>query len=324
MQTMETIQTAESARVAETQEQNSNKTGDSSSPRASKAMKLLEEGISEITDSESFKRYLAFSRSFTNYSVNNTMLIWLQAPEATMVAGYKRWKALGRQVRKGEKAIRILAPIVRKETDPDTGDVESRVVGFRDANVFAAEQTDSVDGEPLPSPPLTGRVEAGEEEATELYSLLSGICAFEGVEVSEKELGPGHYGYHNPVHGGIVISSNIPEVRKATTLCHELCHYLLHPLQVSMKLDKETKETEAEGASFVICSQFGIDTSAFSFPYVARHAEEPQTLRGVLDRIQKVVGQVLEYTEQAEYTEADGVAPPESSESSGRPEQAAA
>jgi antirestriction protein ArdC len=290
-------------------------------------MQLLEKGITEITTSESFKEYLAFTRSFRNYSVNNAMLIWLQRPDATMVAGYKRWKALGRQVRKAEKAIKILAPIVRKETDPDTGEVESRVVGFRDANVFAAEQTNPVDGESLPSPPLTGRVEAGEEQATELYSLLSGICAFEGVEVSEKELGPGHYGYHNPVHGGIVISTAIPEVRKATTLCHELCHYFLHPLQVSMKLDKETKETEAEGASFVICSHFGIDTSAFSFPYVARHAEEPQMLRGVLGRVQKVVGQVLEYTEQAEYAEADGVAhpeSPESSESSGRTEQAAA
>jgi antirestriction protein ArdC len=266
-------------------------------------MQMLEEGVTEITDSESFKAYLAFTRSFHNYSPNNTMLIFLQAPDATMVAGYKRWKSLGRQVRKGEKAIKILAPILRTETDPDTGEKVKRVVGFRDANVFAAEQTDSETGEPLPSPPLTGRVETSEEQAMELYSLLSGICASEGVEVSERELGPGHYGYHNPVHGGIVISTAIPEVRKATTLCHELCHYFLHPLQVSMKLDKETKETEAEGASFVICSYFGIDTSAFSFPYVARYAKEPQILRGVLDRIQKVTGHVLAYAEAADEAE---------------------
>ena len=174
-----------------------------------------------------------------------------------------------------------------------------RVVGFRDANVFAAEQTDSENGDPLPSPPLTGKVDGGEGQAQKLYSLLNGICASEGVPVSEEELVPGHYGYHDPVAGRIVISTRITELRKATTLCHELCHYFLHPLRASIALDTATKETEAEGASFAICSYFDIDTQAFSFPYVARQAEDPQTLRGVLHRIQTVVGQVLEYAEYA-------------------------
>jgi antirestriction protein ArdC len=290
-------------------------------------MQLLEEGISEITDSESFKRYLAFSRSFTNYSVNNTMLIWLQAPEATMVAGYKRWKALGRQVRKGEKAIKILAPILRRVEDEETGEWVKKVAGFKDCNVFAAEQTDSENGEPLPSPPLTGKVtgdEAHEAAVGDLYALLSRICDAEGIPISEETLRPGHYGYHDPVRSRIVLSSGIPEIRKATTLCHELCHYFLHPLRASIALDTATKETEAEGASFAISGHFGIDTSAFSFPYVARHAEDPKTLQGVLDRIQKVVGQVLEYTEHAKTTEANGAVHPESSESPGRTEQEAA
>lgn len=274
----------------------------SKTSKTSKAIELLEEGITQIADSESFKEYLAFTRSFREYSPNNTMLVFLQRSDATMVAGYKRWKAaLGRQVRKGEKAIKILAPIVRKETDAGTGEEVSRVVGFRDANVFALEQTESVDGSPPPSPPQTGAVNGGSgERARELYSFLSGICAAEGVPVKEKELGPGHYGYHDPVGGGIVISTGIPQVRKATTLAHEICHYFLHPLRESLKLDTATKETEAEGASYAICSEFGIDTSAFSFPYVARHAKDPQLLRGVLGRIQKVAAHVLLYTEATE------------------------
>jgi antirestriction protein ArdC len=136
-------------------------------------MRMLEEGISGITSTGEFKRYLSFTRSFRTYSPNNTMLIWLQRPDATMVAGYRKWQEHGRQVRKGEKAIKILAPVVRKVEGEDTGEQVRKVVGFRDANVFAYESTE---GEPLPSPPMTGRVEVGVESTDRLYSALSRIC----------------------------------------------------------------------------------------------------------------------------------------------------
>lgn len=267
-----------------------------SKANASRAMQMLEEGITRITSSEEFKRYLSFTRSFREYSPNNIMLIWLQCPDATMVAGYKKWKEHGRQVKKGEKAIKILAPVARKEIDEESGEEVRRVVGFRDANVFAAEQTE---GDPLPSPPLTGNVEAGDSSARRLHATLSRICEAEGVPVAEHTLRPGHYGYHDPLNERIVVSTNIPEVRKATTLAHELCHYFLHPLHISLTTETGTKETEAEGASFAICEHFGIDTSAFSFPYIARHAEDPNTLQGVVGRIQKVVGQILDHDAQA-------------------------
>jgi hypothetical protein len=254
-------------------------------------MQMLEEGIATITDTESFKRYLAFTKAFHSYSANNTMLIFLQRPDATMVAGYRKWQEHGRQVKKGEKAIKILAPVIRRVEDEETGEMVKKVVGFRDANVFAYESTE---GKPLPSPPMTGRVEAGVECADRLYSALSRICEAEGVPVTENELGPGHYGYHDPRSGRIVISRGIPEVRKATTLAHELCHYFLHPLHVSIAEDTGTKETEAEGASYAICEHFGVDTKAFSFPYIARHAEDPKTLQAVIGRIHEVVGKVLD------------------------------
>lgn len=267
-----------------------------SKANASKAMELLEEGITRITSSEEFKRYLSFTRSFRTYSPNNTMLIWLQRPDATMVAGFKKWKEHGRQVKKNEKAIKILAPIVRNEIDEESGEQVRRVVGFRDANVFALESTE---GDPVPSPPLIGAVSGEEDAARSLYELLSSIAASEGVEVSEKKLGCGHYGYHDPLASRIVLSSRLTQLRKATTLCHELCHHLLHPLWASIELDTPTKETEAEGASYAICDAFGIDTSAFSFPYVARHARDPQKLQGVVSRIQKVVNRVLEQVDEA-------------------------
>lgn len=275
----------------------------------SKALRMLEEGISEITGSESFRRYLTFTRFFHAYSARNQLLIYLQSPEATMVAGYNRWKDLGRQVKKGEKAIKILAPIVRKIAgeDEEAGGCVRRVVGFRDANVFALHQTE---GKPLPAPPRTGTVEGGEPAADELYSLLSGICTSEGVGIHEQELEDGHYGYYNRRQKVIVLSTRLSPVEKATTLCHELCHHFLHPLRTPhtphaphapasgapREPDPGIRETEAEGASFVICDAFGIDTSSFTFPYVARHAKEPQTLAGVLDGIHGAVRRILDYT----------------------------
>jgi hypothetical protein len=266
--------------------------GTAGTEKTSKAMELLEEGITRITTSEEFKRYLSFTRSFRKYSPNNIMLIFLQRPDATMVAGYRKWQEHGRQVKKGEKAIKVLAPVLRKVEDEENGEVVKKVVGFRDANVFAYESTE---GEPLPTSPMTGTVAAGAGSGERLYSALSRVCEAEGVPVTEAELGPGHYGYHDPRSGRIVISSAIPEVRKATTLAHELCHYFLHPLHVSLTEDTGTKETEAEGASYAICGHFGVDTEAFSFPYIARHAEDPKVLQGVIGRIHEVVGKVLDY-----------------------------
>lgn len=271
------------------------------SARTSRAMQMLEEAVEQITDSESFKRYLDFSRAFHNYSTNNLLLIFLQKPDATRVAGYKRWKSLGRQVTKGEKAIRILAPVVRKQTDAETGEEVRRVVSFRDASVFDVSQTS---GDPLPSAPPLGGVEGSSQNAAALHAALSKVCAEEGVGLSEDDLsqfGPANEilrGYHDPLNSRIVISTHNSPIRKATTLCHELVHYMLHGLHSG--LDTDTKETEAEGASYAICSHFGLDTSAFSFPYVATHAQSPEVLRAALDRIQKVVHRALEAAENAQ------------------------
>jgi Zn-dependent peptidase ImmA (M78 family) len=121
------------------------------------------------------------------------------------------------------------------------------------------------------------------------------------VLVTETDLRSGHYGYHDPRSGRIFISSSIPEVRKTTTLCHELCHYFLHPLHVSIAEDTGTKETEAEGTSYAICEHFCVDTKAFSFPYIARQAEDSKTLQAVIGHIHEVVGKVLDHESTEAY-----------------------
>lgn len=263
----------------------------------SKAMQMLEEGIAKITDSESFKSYLSLSRSLHRYSARNMLLVYLQHPGTSRIAGYKRWKALGRQVSKGAKAIKILAPVSRKQTDEETGEEIRRVVGFRDASVFDITQTVRMDGAQEPTLPEVGDVVGSEDAAKELYDLLTRICEAEDVPIVEKDLPEGYYGSYDRGASYIVISSRLSQLDRATTLSHELAHHLLYPLYDGVQQSHATKETEAEGASFAICDAYGIDTSGFSFPYIVSHAGDSEVLAAALDRVQKVVHRVLSEAE---------------------------
>lgn len=282
----------------------------------SRAMKMLEEGIAAITDSESFKNYLSLARSLHGYSARNLVLIHMQAPHASMIAGYKRWKALGRQVLKGSRAIKILAPVTRQVTDEDTGEQVRRVVGFRDANVFDVSSTVAMDGASTvamdgadgPALPTVGELTGDEDGARSLYELLAGICADEGLPIIEKDLEDGDYGSYDKEAKYIVLSLRISELDRASTLCHELVHHLLHPLRDGDEHSHATRETEAEGAAFAICDAYGIDTSRFSFPYIVSHAGNPEVLTAALDRIQKVVHRVLDEAEKSRHSAADGEA----------------
>lgn len=272
---------------------------------ASRAMELLEEGISAITDSESFRSYLSLARSLHRYSARNLVLIHMQAPHASMIAGYKRWKALGRQVVKGARAIKILAPVTRKETDEETGEQVRRVVGFRDANVFDVSSTVAMDGADGPALLTVGELTGDEDGARRLYELLAGICADEELPIIEKDLEDGNYGSYEREAKYIVLSSRLSELDRASTLCHELVHHLLHPLRDGDEHSHATRETEAEGAAFAICDAYGIDTSRFSFPYIVSHAGNPEVLTAALDRIQKVVHRVLDEAEKAHQPSED-------------------
>ena len=261
------------------------------------ALERLEAGVSQIVDGDEFRRYLAVAAKFHRYSPNNCLMILMQRPEATRVAGYRAWQSMGRQVRKGEKGIRILAPIARKVAEEDDGEAVRALVGFKTTAVFDISQTD---GEEIPEAPrpedLASLPEEGEEIAENVYEGLRSFCEAEGVAVEFEERRPGDYGTYNRKERKITLNADLPTVEKATTLAHELAHHLLHA-NPAERPARRTREIEAEGVAFVTCAAFGLDTSRFTFAYVANYTGEPDALKAALERIQGAARRLIEVVE---------------------------
>lgn len=221
----------------------------------------------------------------------------MQRPDATRVAGYRKWQQLGRQIRKGEKGIYILAPISRTVAeDEETGEKVRTLVGFKTATVFDVSQTD---GEELPEAPRPEDLdpEDGAEIAEKVYEGLSRFCEAEGVAVDFEERRRGDYGSYRRKERRITLNAALPAAEKATTLAHELAHHLLHAREDGAA--KQTREIEAEGAAFVVCAAFGLDTSRFTFAYVANYAREPEALRAALECIQGAARRLIEAVEDS-------------------------
>ena len=262
--------------------------------RVEEALERLESGVSRILDGEEFKRYLSVAARFHRYSANNCLLILMQRPDATRVSGYRSWQQLGRQVRKGEKGIKILAPISRTVAeDEETGEKVRALVGFKTATVFDVSQTD---GEELPEAPRPEDLdsEEGARIAEKVYEGLSRFCEAEGVAVCFEERRNGDYGSYRRLERRITLNAALPATEQATTLAHELAHHLLHRVPRTDASTKQTREIEAEGAAFVACAAFGLDTSRFTFAYIANYAGEPEALKVALERIQGAARQLIE------------------------------
>lgn len=266
--------------------------------KVNRALSMLEEGVERITSGEEFRRYLAFSARFHRYSARNCLLVLWQRPDASRVAGYRKWQEMGRQVRRGEEAIRILAPVSRTVEDEGTGEKARALVGFRVASVFDVSQTD---GEPMPEAPRPEALGDPDDPAgasSRVYGGLSRLCEDEGVPVDLLDLAPGYYGGYHHKERRIVLNRALSEAERATTLAHELAHHLLHRHDdAGETTTKATRETEAEGVAFAVFSYFGFDTSRFSFAYVSRYAGEPEVLTAALDRIQKAAHRMIEAVE---------------------------
>ena len=285
----------------------SRKTGNKEEAVA-QAVERLEAGVSQITDGEEFRRYLQTAAKFHRYSANNCLLILMQREDATRVAGYRAWQSMGRQVRKGEKGIKILAPIARKVEDEKTGEEVRTLCGFKTSTVFDISQTD---GEELPEAPTAEDLdpEEGAEVAGLVYEGLRHFCESEGVAVDFEERGEdsGDYGTYYRKQRRIVLNAALQTVEQATTLAHELAHHLLHGFsQDAKRPPKAAREIEAEGVAFVTCAAFGLDTSRFTFAYVADYAGETEALKAVLDRIQKAARQLIGAVEKLENAEDPG------------------
>ena len=257
---------------------------------------LLEElsaGIAELTTSETWTRYLDVQSKFYAYGPNNVMLIMLQNPYATRVAGYHAWQELGRQVLAKEQALRILAPMKYKKEDAPDDERTSEIRGFKLVPVFDISQTE---GRELPD--VVSRLEGLAPEG--VFATLSEFAGTIGFRVGRPQsLESGANGDTTPSLGRIRVAASNSEAQQVKTLAHEIGHALLHDPEVpaTKELTLGLKELEAESTAYVICAALGMDTGDYSFGYVASWAGgAPEAIQGIKEstrRIQKAVTAVL-------------------------------
>jgi len=269
--------------------------------------------LKELFESEKYKSYLSTMSKFHNYSFNNTLLIAMQKPEATLVAGYQAWqKNFERHVNKGEKAIRILAPAPykikeeRDKLDPVTGEMmfdengmpqkeetEVTIPAFRAVSVFDVSQTD---GKPIPElevNELLSTVEGYEDFVQALMNISPVPIAFEDIPGDSK-------GYFSTAEKRIAVQENMSESQTLKTMVHEVAHSRLHDKEVNQSMDipvkdRNTKEVEAESVAFTVCQHFGIDTSDYSFGYIAgwSSGRNMKELKSSLDTIRKTASELI-------------------------------
>lgn len=302
----------------------------------------IEAGIRDIFESgdmEKYRNYLRTMSRFHNYSLNNQALIHLQRPDATLVAGYNRWRdKFSRHVLRGEKGITIIAPtpykkkIEQEKLDPDTKlpilDADGKIVTeekeieipmFRPVKVFDYAQTD---GKPLPervaSPVanLTGSVENYE-------AFMEALRRSSPVPVEVKPLSADMDGYFSPKSQSITLREGMSEVQTVSAAVHEIAHAKLHNYGLQQAAERKaksrnTEEVEAESISFMVCAYFGIETGANSFGYVAtwsKNAELPE-FRASLDTISKTANSIITDVEKhfAEVCKERGIELPKDTE----------
>lgn len=258
--------------------------------------KELEQGVLDVYSSGRYAEYLRFVSQFYDYSANNCLLIWMQMPTASLVAGFKAWQTkFNRTVKKGEKGIRILAPIPKKftkiEKDKDGNEVEKVIqyTAFHAAYVFDLSQTE---GEDVPRFifDLDGDVERFAEIVEKLKALAPCPVIFEKFDSPAK-------GYYDHSENKIVVQPDMSEAQKLKTLIHEISHALLHGKDCEQAdADRRTKEVQAESVAFTVCAAFGIDTSDYSFGYVASWSEgrEVKELTASMDVIRQTAKEMIE------------------------------
>ena len=280
----------------------------------------IEQGIKELFESEKYMRYLSVMSRFHRYSVNNTMLIYMQKPDATLVAGYNKWKnQFERHVKKGEHGITIIAPtpfkkkIEEQKLDPDTKapilDAEGKAVMeereveipmFRPVKVFDVSQTD---GKPLPelASSLSGNVQNYE-------AFMEALRRSAPVPLSVEPMAANMDGYFSPDQQRIAIRAGMSEVQTVSAAVHEIAHSKLHNYAKAQeeaaragdkeppkKKDRNTEEVEAESISYAVCQYYGIQTGENSFGYIATWSQgkELPELRASLETINKAAGELI-------------------------------
>ena len=281
-------------------------------------MQSLESGVEELFTSNRYQEFLKTMAKFHNYSFNNTMLIAMQRPDATLVTSYKNWQSMGRQVMKGEKGITIIAPAPYKKmkekevldenqrpimgTDgkPKTEQVEVTVPHFKAVTVFDIAQTSGEPIQTLAPELLTAAVQ-------DFNSFMQAIQKISPVPIRFDEIDGNANGYYHNADKEIVIKKGLSESQTLKTAIHETVHAKLHDKEIMESLgvekDRLTKEVEAESVAYCVCSSFGLDTSDYSFPYIAgwSSSREMKEMKASMDVIRKTAGEMIDQlTEELE------------------------
>ncbi len=268
----------------------------------------IAEQVEALRDSEAWTRFLSFATAFHRYSLGNLLLILAQHPEATHVAGYRTWQKLDRQVRKGERGIRIFGGRDVTETveDEKTGeDKEQRRTRFFPVSVFDMSQTDPLDPE-APDPAHLAQRLTGDDPAG-IFEAVADYLTDKGWTV-ERELTPGETNGYTKTDGSrlIVVDANLSPAQTAKTALHEAAHVLLHADEDPAEYveHRGIKETEAESVAYIVAGILGLDTSAYSIGYVAGWSGcEAETIRSTASRVLRTAHALAEaITDTAEMT----------------------
>ena len=279
----------------------------------------LEAGVKDLFNSERYQDYLKAMSKFHDYSLNNTLLIVMQKPDASLVAGFNKWRdEFERHVKRGEKGIKILAPApykIKKELeklDPDgkpiigedgkpvTEQKEITVPAFKVVSVFDVSQTDGKEIPDIAVDSLTGSVEQYEDFFKALEQTSPVPVGFERIE-------SGAHGYYHNAEKRIALNKGESELQTVKTLIHEIAHAKLHdidlnapPEQQQERPSRRTREVEAESIAYTVCQHFGLDTSDYSFGYVAGWSSDKdiKELKASLETIRATASELI--------TEIDG------------------
>lgn len=267
----------------------------------------LEQGVAEVFSSDKYKQFLDTMAKFPRYSVNNNILIMMQKPDAQICQSFTGWKEMGRFVKKGEKGIKIIAPApytIQKEQnkldasgrpmldhdgEPIMESVEIKINAFKVVSTFDVSQTD---GKELPSLGVDELMGSVDEYGT-FFEALKQSCP---VPMEFEDIPGGAKGYYSQAEKRIAIQEGMSEVQTLKTAIHEMAHQKLHAIELGNKdLNRNSKEVEAESVAYTVCQHYGIDTSDYSFSYVAGWSEgkEMPELKASLDTIRRTASEMI-------------------------------
>lgn len=287
----------------------------------------LESGVAEYLKSDKYKEILNNFSKFYDYSYRNTMLIMLQKPTASAVASYTRWRDdFNRQVNAGEKGIKIIQPIMRSsrieanaiqeksnvmhdnpmsdnESSNVSQDKEEKIVGYKVGYTFDISQTSQIEGKEVIDLEMAHEMT---EKVKNFEDMKAAIMATAPVPIKFEEVDGEAKGYYSPVKKEIVVQDGMSESQTLKTMIHETAHSILHSKEAlaarqedgKVQITRSDMEVQAESVAYIVSEHYGLDTSDYSFPYVASWAEDPEKVQKNLEEIKSASGKIIESMDQ--------------------------